>query len=372
MRVVSILKYFREREYMVDMIHFEDPSIAVSYLTEHNLVRNLFLVSGNPFIGQKPKSRLKFFEKALRRNQNFTRSPASRQLPDWTTHSLSLKVIELLKKYEYDVILITYAYWASILKAIDGQYSSIRRIIDTNDFLTLQQFYAHKNAGTELVGSMFGDEIARLASFDDIIHISHDELRLFSNFIPGSRHHYIPQFFKRKKRQANAKRYDVLFIGSRNPYNHEGLNWFLEKIVPLLKKDIQIAIAGTICDKILLDSPNVSKLGFVPEVDELYEISKSTICPLLKGSGIKIKVIESLSYGLPVVSTSKGVDGFSNKVLDGGVLVGDDPQVFANFLNRLIADSTFYEEQSKCAFELFEKNFCEEINFKKLDALFEK
>jgi glycosyltransferase involved in cell wall biosynthesis len=85
---------------------------------------------------------------------------------------------------------------------------------------------------------------------------------------------------------------------------------------------------------------------------------------------MKIKVIESLSYGIPVVSTRKGVDGFLNKQPSGGVLVIDSAVQMAAQIKKLSADSVYYDEQCKLARELFRGNFCIQKNFGLLDEIF--
>ena len=86
---------------------------------------------------------------------------------------------------------------------------------------------------------------------------------------------------------------------------------------------------------------------------------------------MKIKVIEALSFGLPVVSTSKGVDGFVNKDFEGGMIVEDQAEIFAEQLNRLLTDKEFYRNQCQLSLNLFEKYFSAEINYSKLDKVFD-
>ena len=217
---------------------------------------------------------------------------------------------------------------------------------------------------------MFADEMGRMSKFDDILHISSEET-LFSNFIPNKRHHFVPQFFEgRRTATLKEKKFDILFVGSGNPYNVEGLYWFINNVLCLLRKDTKIAIAGSLCEKVNFEEVNITKLGFVNDIDALYQDARCVICPLKKGSGLKIKVIEALSYGIPVVSTFKGIDGFPNKDPEGGVLVAEEPELFANILNELIGDSDYYEKQTKMASELFEKYFNLDSNYLKLDAIF--
>ena len=70
-------------------------------------------------------------------------------------------------------------------------------------------------------------------------------------------------------------------------------------------------------------------LGFVPDISEIYQSSDVAIAPMRFGGGLKGKIAEAMSFGLPVVTNSACLIGFG---LSPGmnVLVGDDPGAFAN------------------------------------------
>ena len=76
---------------------------------------------------------------------------------------------------------------------------------------------------------------------------------------------------------------------------------------------------------------------------------------MLSGTGIKIKVIEALSYGIPVVTNRRGVDGLVNKK-ENGCLVSDDPKIFAEEITRLLKDEIFYNQMRDNAISYFKNN----------------
>ncbi|MDE5448512.1 glycosyltransferase family 4 protein, partial [Elizabethkingia meningoseptica] len=78
-------------------------------------------------------------------------------------------------------------------------------------------------------------------------------------------------------------------------------------------------------------------------LDDYYKSAKIAICPMLSGTGIKIKVLEALSYSLPVVTNRRGVDGLINKSLNG-CLVSESGLEFADNIMKLLNDDKFYEE----------------------------
>ncbi len=362
-RVVTMLKYLNDAGFKVDMIFFQDVAIESSYVKEKGLVNEVY------FVPSLYKRKFNLVDACL----SFLKKVFYKiypQIHDLVTPSLEQKLLDLCAANEYDIVLVTYAYWANIIKKLKLNGFSGRTIIDPTDFLTLQLFYS-KPIRPYKIGSLFGSEIKLIKQYDDVLHISYDEMLLFSSFIPSSRHHFIPQFFQREPQLKKIDQfdYDIVFIGSSNIYNIEGLKWFFDDVYPLLDKCYKIAVAGSICKYVTIPE-SVNNLGFVDNIEQTYQQSRITICPLKRGTGMKIKVVESLSYGVPIVSTSKGLDGFYNKRPTGGILVADKPDQFAENINKLLTDDDFYLLQCELAINLYEGEFSVKSVFKRLDNVF--
>lgn len=90
---------------------------------------------------------------------------------------------------------------------------------------------------------------------------------------------------------------------------------------------------------------------------------------MLTGTGVKVKVVEALAHGLPVVSTLRGIDGLPNKSLNG-CLVSDDPAEFAQNIITLLSNKEEYNTQSTFAKELFNNSFSKAVLYKELDSAF--
>lgn len=107
----------------------------------------------------------------------------------------------------------------------------------------------------------------------------------------------------------------LMFIGSfAHPPNEEGIIWFIEYIFPLINRkipDIHPTIVGSEPTERLLNmaNPSVTVTGYVEDVSEYFNDNKVFIAPLPHGAGVKGKIGQSFSYGLPVVTTSIGAEG---------------------------------------------------------------
>jgi len=134
---------------------------------------------------------------------------------------------------------------------------------------------------------------------------------------------------------AGRSKTKILFVGgfSHSP-NVDGLRWFVEKVLPLLrsKGDYDLSVVGSNPPEEItaLESADVHILGRVTDavLDQLYAECAVAIAPLRFGGGVKGKVIEAMSKGVPLVTTSTGVQGIS----DAGKLIAiaDDAEAFAH------------------------------------------
>ncbi|MDM8119738.1 glycosyltransferase [Succinatimonas hippei] len=139
----------------------------------------------------------------------------------------------------------------------------------------------------------------------------------------------------------------IIFVGSAHAPNLDGLKWFIDNVFNIVVKhipDIKLYIVGESFIDTIKPSNNIILMGYVNNDDltKMYRSVKLSIAPLRFGAGIKGKIIESLSYGVPVVTTSIGVEGLRDysEIID----VADDPDNFANLIVRRYKDSTLWHK----------------------------
>ncbi|WP_408641934.1 glycosyltransferase [Saccharopolyspora oryzae] len=138
-------------------------------------------------------------------------------------------------------------------------------------------------------------------------------------------------------------RKDVLFVGSfDHPPNVDAVRWAAREIMPLVREECPDAVLHVIgsnpTDEVrALAGPGVEVHGWVAELEPHYASSRVTLAPLRFGAGVKGKVGESLSLGVPVVGTSVAVEGMH---LEHGkeVLVADDAAGLAAAVTSLLTD----------------------------------
>lgn len=118
-----------------------------------------------------------------------------------------------------------------------------------------------------------------------------------------------------------------------------GMTWFMRQARPHMANTPLTVIgkgASSSLELLLANDPQATALGFVADLEPYYENAKCFIAPLLDGSGIKIKILNALARGVPVVTTSVGIEGFP-KGFEGCVRVADDPKAFAQHVQEVTA-----------------------------------
>ena len=127
----------------------------------------------------------------------------------------------------------------------------------------------------------------------------------------------------------------MLFLGSfRHLPNKEALEWFTRKVLPQVVKmrpRARLIVIGSDPPPkhSLPELPNAIELhGFVEDVRKPLAEYAVFICPILSGSGVRVKLLEAFAAGIPVVSTTIGAEGLAD--LDGGICdLADEPADFA-------------------------------------------
>lgn len=286
-------------------------------------------------------------------------------LPNNNTHILQKSFNKLLKKKEYDYIIISYVTWATLIEKNPLVKGAIL-INDTHDLITAQL----KNKKSFSIGESFGKEMKLLSLFDQIWSLSYDEQYLFSQFV-SAYHEFIPIMYQDNYagRKADDKyKYDLLFVGSDNENNIKSIHWFFSRVYPLLPESLKICVIGKITGYVS-SYQNVEKLNFVEDLSDYYFKSKIALCPMLSGTGVKVKVVEALSYGLPVVCNLRGLDGLPQKE-NNGCLRGDTPDAFAGHIIDLLTNETLYQHTRKLAIKMFDAYFDKTHCYEHLDKIF--
>ena len=135
----------------------------------------------------------------------------------------------------------------------------------------------------------------------------------------------------------------LLFLGSfRHVPNVEALDWFLQHVFPIIlqkRPSVRLILIGSDAPPrhSLPDIANIELVGFVEDVRVALSEYAVFICPILSGSGVRVKLLEAFAAGIPVVSTVVGAEGLTEQ--HGEICaLADDPGDFAAKTLALLDD----------------------------------
>lgn len=152
---------------------------------------------------------------------------------------------------------------------------------------------------------------------------------------------------------------EILFCGSLDYYpNEEGLIWFYDQVFPLIKKAIPEVVLTLVGSSVkndrnqkLWNDSSVHMIGRVVSLQPFYYQAGVCIAPLLSGSGTRLKILEAMSFGNPIVSTSIGAEGL-HIIPRKHLLIADEPFAFASMVIELMQEQNLFEKVRLNAREL--------------------
>jgi polysaccharide biosynthesis protein PslH len=154
------------------------------------------------------------------------------------------------------------------------------------------------------------------------------------------------------------------FIGSLDyTVNRDGLEWFIDDIWPEVLEAYpaaRLVVAGKSAQPLsfLSEAPGVTYLGFVGDLDRVVADSDIAIVPLRVGGGIRLKILDFLSRGLPIVSTNIGAEGLP--VEHDGVKVislANTAEEFLHCVQTLVSQEGLREEIAAAGRRLIGERF---------------
>jgi sugar transferase (PEP-CTERM/EpsH1 system associated) len=157
--------------------------------------------------------------------------------------------------------------------------------------------------------------------------------------------------------------------------NSEGLLWFCREILPLVRAkvpDLKLQIIGDRpppAVRHLGSDSQIKVLGRVGDVRPYMANSAALIVPLRVGSGMRVKILNALAMGVPVVSTAVGCEGIA--VTHGqDVLIADEPLGFAKAIVELVSDREVQQRLSRNGRALVMERYSWPVIYDQIDRVF--
>jgi glycosyltransferase involved in cell wall biosynthesis len=179
-----------------------------------------------------------------------------------------------------------------------------------------------------------------------VLAVSEEERRYFEELAPG-KVDVVPNGVDCEAISARASvpaEPTLLFVGSMDySANVDAVEHLIDDVLPgLERRDAKVQIVGSnprpaVREAAERSSLEVEVLGHVPSTEPYFEAARLLVVPLRFGGGTRLKILEALARGVPVVSTPLGCEGLG-LVHERDVVVGDGPAELAAAVDRLLAD----------------------------------
>ena len=270
------------------------------------------------------------------------------RLKDFNWPWARAKFAETASQFKPDAIIIQYVKLAYLLDDLAPELQ-IQTIIDTHDMLHKRYRDFQKRGEQHWIAIDEAEEADVLNRFDTVIAIQPLEAMAMAGMAPSAKvivckhacfpdgpHPNVASF-----QQSDADR--ILSFGilaSNNPANRSAIENFINTVwLPhyATAKQIQLIVAGSVCSSFEPLQITAKNIVWAPELnsaERFYGSVDVVVNPIEFGSGLKIKNVEAIAHGKPLITTSHGAHGFI-ETPQASVLVADEPQHWQAAIDRL-------------------------------------
>jgi glycosyltransferase involved in cell wall biosynthesis len=211
--------------------------------------------------------------------------------------------------------LAVLAEYALLTKSFERVPRSVLKVIDTVEvFFTNPERFDIPGLAAPKVCSP-ASELLALARADVLIAIHRNDASQLSSLFPRARIITVPHAYPQyPRRPEGPDRGSVLYVGSSNPFNVHGLREFLAHAWPSIlarAPSATLRVVGSVPAAICADADRVLHIGRVADavLAREYQTAHVVVNPQIAGTGLKIKCVEALSAGCPLVVNRAGADG---------------------------------------------------------------
>lgn len=343
LRSFNLIKQL-SRNHEVDLISFVDGSSAtIDQRAMQAFCRRIWVRPYHPFEPDRSPS-LSELLSPRPRNLERTYSGAMREL-----------ILRVVSSHSYEVVVASQIETAVYAEEVNR----IPRIFEEVELATIYEKYARERHPVRryryaLTWWKLSNYVARLLpKFEASTVVSERERELVHRAAPRYREvHVVPNGVDTQHNAVASFRPgagSIVYSGSLTyGANFDAVAFFLAEILPLIQARLphaHFSVTGSLEGVGLASLPPASGVTFTGYLDDIrptIAASRVSVVPLRVGGGTRLKILESLALGTPVVSTRKGAEGLG---LESGeeILIEDDPKEFAGAVIEVLQDDGLWQ-----------------------------
>jgi glycosyltransferase involved in cell wall biosynthesis len=238
----------------------------------------------------------------------------------WYEYGLGKNIRVLCARYDIDVVFCHYIFQSKLLEFVP---SYVLKVIDTHDKMADRYEMLRSNGQPlEFFSCTSQEEGAYLRRADIVVARRDEEARYFNSVTGRNTAIVIPYFEDPQFRDKTFNKLrHVGIVASANRINLACVQEFLEAIDRRLAGTFCpfiVNIAGQVKDMVpdlpaakaaVFQKPWVRLHGFVPDIGEFYDEMDLVVSPVTIGTGINVKTVQAMAYGMPLLTTACGSKG---------------------------------------------------------------
>ena len=269
---------------------------------------------------------------------------------------------------DLDLVIVSRHYvLAPILATLRRLCRHARLAFDTVDLHFLREEREAEVTGSNEIAARAAEtrrqELALIKKSDITLVVSAMEQTLLTELLPDADVRIVSNIHRvHGRKRGFGERKDLMFVGGfQHVPNIDAAKWLVEEIFPKVRRQIpgiRLHLIGSRmpAEILAINSPGVRVHGFVPELEPYLEGCRLSLAPLRYGAGVKGKVNQAMSHGLPVVATTCAAEGM---FLEHGhdVLIADDAEAYAGCIVRAYNDEQLWQRLSDGALDNVQRHF---------------